>query len=305
MPYNEFGSTSRTVPPVDSMRLLQREFPDDHLPLLRWLIFTGVTAFGFVVAWHYGLFHLMLASDKTYISAIITVLYVAISVHCFLRTAAISREFDAARRVAAVVSRDTGGLRVVGAEVVTADGVRLPPGQVTGHIRNLILKAGLQGGERLDQTLLLRGLADALRGPNQLGAFASDALMKLGLLGTIIGFILMLAPIAGLDAADRASVKSSMGLMSDGMAVAMYTTLTGLIGSVLVQTQYYMLDEATAKLFALATDVTEVFVVSVLERRPPSHSASEDARKRADAGEGKGGADASRLSGMELLGKDG
>ena len=91
--------------------------------------------------------------------------------------------------------------------------------------------------------------------------------MKLGLLGTIIGFILMLAPIAGLDAADRASVKSSMGLMSDGMAVAMYTTLTGLVGSVLVQTQYYMLDEATAKLFGLATDLTEVFVVSVLERR--------------------------------------
>jgi hypothetical protein len=78
----------------------------------------------------------------------------------------------------------------------------------------------------------------------------------------------MLAPIAGLDAADRASVKGSMGLMSDGMAVAMYTTLTGLVGSILVQTQYYMLDAATAKLFALATDLTEVFVVSVLERSP-------------------------------------
>jgi len=49
--------------------------------------------------------------------------------------------------------------------------------------------------------------------PNQLGTFASDALLKLGLLGTIVGFILMLAPIAGLDAADRASVKSSMGLI--------------------------------------------------------------------------------------------
>jgi hypothetical protein len=151
-------------------------------------------------------------------------------------------------------------------DVVTADGTRLPAGQITAHIRNLILKATLQGRPRLDQTLLLRGLADALRGPNQLGSFASDALMKLGLLGTIIGFILMLAPIAGLDAADRASVKSSMGLMSEGMAVAMYTTLTGLIGSILVQTQYYLLDEATAKLFGLATDLTEVFVVSVLER---------------------------------------
>ena len=99
-----------------------------------------------------------------------------------------------------------------------------------------------------------------------ISSFASDALMKLGLLGTIIGFILMLAPIAGLDAADHASVKSSMGLMSDGMAVAMYTTLSGLMGSVLLQAQYFLLDEATARVFALATDMTEVFVVSVLER---------------------------------------
>jgi hypothetical protein len=249
-----------------TVQILERDFPTDHLPLLRWLMFTGVCAFGVVLAWYYGLFHLMLTSDKTYISAIIIVLYIAASVHCFMRTVVISRELDAAHRVAALVSRDVSGFTVAGQNVVTADQARLPPGQVTDHIRNLILKARLQGHHRLDQTLLLRGLADALRGPNQHGSFASDALLKLGLLGTIVGFILMLAPIAGLDAADRVSVKSSMGLMSDGMAVAMYTTLTGLVGSILLQTQYYLLDEATAKLFALATDVTEVFVVSVLER---------------------------------------
>jgi hypothetical protein len=249
-----------------TVQILERDFPTDHLPLLRWLMFTGVCAFGVVLAWHYGLFQLMLASDKTYISAIILVLYIAASIHCFMRTVVISRELDAATRVAALVNREVSGFTVAGPNVMTADGTRLPPGQVTGHIRNLILKARLQGHHRLDQTLLLRGLADALRGPNQLGSFASDALMKLGLLGTIVGFILMLAPIAGLDAADRASVKSSMGLMSDGMAVAMYTTLSGLVGSILLQTQYYLLDDATAKLFALATDLTEVFVVSVLER---------------------------------------
>jgi len=279
-----------------TIRLWEREFPTDHLPLLRWLMFTGVSAFGFVLAWHYGLFHLMLASDKTYISATITVLYAAISLHCLARTATISRELDSAQRVFALVSRGTPSFRVLGPDVVTGDGTKLPPGQVTAHIRNLILKAGLQGHHRLDQTLLLRGLADALRGPNQLGPFASDALMKLGLLGTIIGFILMLAPIAGLDAADRASVKSSMGLMSDGMAVAMYTTLTGLIGSILVQTQYYMLDEATAKVFGLATDLTEVFVVSVLEQEPAAslHSsyalhATEDPSTLRSPFEGEGG----------------
>jgi hypothetical protein len=247
-----------------SVQVLERDFPNDHLPLLRWLMFTGVSAFGFVLAWYYGLFHLMLVSDKTYISVIIVVLYGATCGHCLVRTVAISRETDRAHRVLSLVSQG-GQLKVVGADVVAADGSKLPSGQITTHIRNLILKAGLQPG-RIDQTLLLRGLADALRGPNQLGSFASDSLMKLGLLGTIVGFILMLAPIAGLDAADHASMKTSMGLMSDGMAVAMYTTLSGLIGSILVQTQYYMLDEATAKLFALATDLTEVFVVSGLDR---------------------------------------
>src|SRR5215475_9939331 len=189
-----------------TISLLEREFPNDHLPLLRWLLFTGVCVFGFVLAWYYGLFHLMIASDKTHISSIIVVLYLATCVHCFWRTLTISRELDAAHRVAALVSRGVTGFSVAGQNVLTTDGTRLPAGQVTDHIRNLILKSRLQQHHRLDQTLLLRGLADALRGPNQLGSFASDALMKLGLLGTIIGFILMLAPIAGLDAADKASV---------------------------------------------------------------------------------------------------
>src|SRR6516165_329499 len=160
-----------------TVRLLEREFPYDHLPLLRWLIFTGVCAFGGVLAWHYGLFHLMLASDKTYISAIIVVLYIAATAHCFVRTATISRETDAAQRVFSLVSRGTPDLRVVGAEVLTGDGTRLPAGQITAHIRNPFLKAARQEHPRLNHTLLLRGLADALRAPNQLGAFASDALL--------------------------------------------------------------------------------------------------------------------------------
>src|SRR5258708_35326988 len=158
--------------------------------------------------------------------------------------AAIWRESDRVLRVLSLVSSGVPNLRVSGSDVLAPDGTKLPAGHITPHIRNIILKAGLQGG-RIDQTLLLRGLADALRGPNALGSFASDSLMKLGLLGTIVGFILMLAPIAGLDAADHASMKLSMGLISDGMAVAMYTTLAGLIGSILGPTHYYMPHRAT------------------------------------------------------------
>src|SRR5262249_51365961 len=177
-------------------RVFNAEYPSDHVPLLRWLIFTGVCVFAFVLAWHFGLVRMMVNGDRTYISIIIVVLYALSSMHCLMRTAAISRELDRAHRVLALVSKGVPQLKVDGGEVVTPEGTKLPHGEVTSHIRNLILKASLQGDERrVDQTLLLRGLADTLRGPNQLGAYAGDALMKLGLLGTIIGFIMMLAPI--------------------------------------------------------------------------------------------------------------
>ena len=228
--------------------------------LLQWMIFTGLCIFAVVLLWQYGLIHLMVVSDRTYISSLIAVLYIVTCGHCFWRTRAIAREAEAAKRCRTILSAPDG------ARALDQDARLLPTGLVSDHIRALTIKAKAQREGRIDQTLLLRTLADRLRGSNGFGAFSSDTLMKLGLLGTIIGFIIMLAPIAGLDAADKVAMKSSMGLMSDGMAVAMYTTLTGLIGSILVQTQYYMLDKATQRVFSDAVTLTETQVTPVLER---------------------------------------
>jgi MotA/TolQ/ExbB proton channel family len=238
----------------------------DRAPLLRWMIFTGATLFAAVLLWRYGLLRMMVASDRTYLSSIIAALYVGASLHCLWRTAAIAREGDAASRVATMIAAGGPSLTLLDDRVAVEGQGALPKGLVAAHIRDLTLKAQMQGERRLDQTLLLRGLADRLRGSNGFGAFASDTLMKLGLLGTIIGFIIMLAPIAGLDASDKSMMKSSMGLMSDGMAVAMYTTLAGLVGSILLKIQYYMLDGATARVFSGALALTETRVVPALER---------------------------------------
>jgi hypothetical protein len=239
----------------------------DYFPLLRWMIFSGVTLFGFAISWHYGFFQLMTAQDRSRISLFICILYIAISGHCLACIIAISREINTAHRVRDRVISGVNAYRTEGKRVVIDNGAALPAGRITEYIRNLVVKAETQGRERrLDQTLLLRGLADKLRSPMQFGAFAGDALLKLGLLGTIVGFILMLLPLATLDNFDAASMKSSMKVMSGGMAVAMYTTLAGLIGSILVKAQYYILDNASSYLFDVTTDLTEVFVVSTLER---------------------------------------
>jgi hypothetical protein len=239
----------------------------DYFPLLRWMIFTGVTLFGFVLAWKYSLFQLMIAQDRSGISVFICILYFVISARCLVSIIGVSRDINTAHRVRERVMNGVNTYRVDGRRVVIDNGAPLPIGRVTDYIHNLVVKAEKQGrGRRLDQTLLLRGLADKLRSPMQFGAFAGDALLKLGLLGTIVGFILMLFPIASLDNFDPTSMKSSMKVMSAGMAVAMYTTLAGLIGSILVKAQYYILDNASAYLFDVTTDLTEVFVVSALER---------------------------------------
>lgn len=234
-------------------------------PLLHWMIFTGVSVFAVVLLWHYGLIQMMVVSDRTQISSLIALLYIGASLHCLWRTLAVSREGDAAKQAASRIVAYGRRLALTDGDPELPSG--FPEGLVTSHIRNLVAKAKLQGASRLDQTLLLRSLAGQLRGSNHFGSFASDTLMKLGLLGTIIGFIMMLAPIAGLDAANRGALKSSMTLMGDGMAVAMYTTLAGLVGSILLKTQYYMLENATARLFNFAVNLTEVYVVSALDRQ--------------------------------------
>src|SRR6266700_3171895 len=169
-----------------------RDTPERSV-LLLWMIFTGLSIFAVFLLWRYGLIHLMVVSDRTYISSLIAVLYLITCGHCFFRMRAIAREGEAAKRARAMLSAPDG------TKALDGKAAALPAGLVADHIRSLVTKAETQGAGRIDQTLLLRSLADRLRGSNGFGAFVSDTLMKLGLLGTIIGFIIMLAPIAGLD----------------------------------------------------------------------------------------------------------
>ena len=76
---------------------LQLPHADARKPLQHWLIFTGLSVFGFVLLWWFGLLGRMVAADRTHISLVIVVLYAGTSLHCLWRTAAVSREDDAAR----------------------------------------------------------------------------------------------------------------------------------------------------------------------------------------------------------------
>ncbi len=239
-------------------------------PVLSWMIFAIVNLLTFMLLWFYGLADKALTSDSTHITHFIILVYVATSLHCLSRCLAISREADAEKLLATFVSEaDEKHRRILEIAEGSDSGRRgLNSGLVADHIRNLVTTSKLRDQDRkFDQTLLLRVLAERLGGSNAFGAFAGDLVMKLGLFGTIVGFIMMLAPIAGLNAEDQAAIKSAMPLMSEGMAVAMYTTLAGLVGSILIRIQYQFVEAATARLFTSAVALTEVHVIPALERQ--------------------------------------
>ncbi len=240
----------------------------DYLPLLKWLLLMVLTAFGFLVLWYFGLVQTVVELDRTKVSVIILAVFAVTSLHCLYQTVSVSRELVAARKVKqAVVSAGSGALAVVDNRLVTSQGTVLEPSVVTTHIANLHAKARTLGSGHFDQTLLLRSLADQLRSREKLGLFISESLLRLALLGTAIGFILMLVPLANLNAFDVETLRQTLSGMSDGMGIALTITVAGIATALLLKFEYYLLDEAIADLFREVTEVTEVHVIPTFERR--------------------------------------
>ena len=73
------------------------------------------------------------------------------------------------------------------------------------------------------------------------GFFVADILLKLGLVGTVIGFIIMLSSLSTIDEMNLSKMNNLLLSMSSGMKVALYTTLSGLICSILltIQNNYF------------------------------------------------------------------
>lgn len=234
----------------------------DFLPLLRWLILMSLTALGIAVLWQLRLLQAMLETDRTHISLMILFLFAFTSLHCLAQTWFVSKELMATRLFEEALRGNRNRLSV------TRDDLdRLPGGSmIARHVANVVTKARTQGGHRIDQTVLLRVLANRLRGRERFGLFVSEALLRLALLGTAIGFILMLIPMAGLNAFDAETLRKALSGMSGGMAVALNITVTGIGTALLLKLQYFFLGTGVVTLYDMITEVTEVHVISALER---------------------------------------
>jgi len=76
------------------------------------------------------------------------------------------------------------------------------------------------------------------------GWFISDAMLTLGMIGTVAGFIIMGDAFNTMDINDEVALQQSLAGMAGGIATALLTTLTGLTCSLLLKIQLMNFDRS-------------------------------------------------------------
>jgi uncharacterized membrane protein len=79
------------------------------------------------------------------------------------------------------------------------------------------------------------------------GLFVSDLFFTIGMIGTVIGFIVMLSGFESVDLSNPDTSRELMKTLGYGMSTALYTTLTGLVCSSLLKLQYFNLSRQIEK----------------------------------------------------------
>ena len=244
-----------------------------HHLFLIWLIFTGLLVFGLYTAWQQGILNLLYDGDKSMISSAITLIYVLVSIHCAIRIWYISTQSNLTQDIADRVTENKTslGLSVDGDKVKLNQNIKLPESVASRYIHDLITQADnrTSGADQENQgeSELLEVYESKLKGPDEIGWFATDAMIKLGLLGTIIGFILMLSSVVNVTEFDVTTMQKILANMSSGMGTALYTTMAGLVCSLLGAAQYHMLDRHIDELLNNLKHTSQVYIIPHLSQR--------------------------------------
>ncbi len=224
-----------------------------YTAFLYWLLLAGLIVFFLFLSWDLGMLRVLFEQDITRISVLIFVVFTLVSVHCGYRSWFVASQ-------ATMLSQ----LKVMRQEDPTFLFDHFPRGR--SLIQNFLSQL-VQKPSESDTGLSTEVLAESLRGAHQVGWFMAGLVIKLGLLGTVVGFVLMLSSISGLDQLDISDIKALMQQMTQGMGVAMNTTMVGLIASMLLGIQLLLVDRCADRVLLEAIDYSLLVGLVVSEDR--------------------------------------
>lgn len=235
--------------------------PPPHFLLLVWLTLTSLVVFGSAVIVDQGLLQEMLTADRSQICLVVIGMYFIGLGHTYARTRLLSNELAAAQDF--VNRLESGGpaeVTIVRRAIAFADGTAAPPGFLCNYLTEQFANRAATATADAANTDLLDAYASRVRSANEFGWFYIDLMLKVGFLGTLVGFILMLSSVADTGALDATTMQKVLKQMSLGMSTALYTTLASLVGGILLSIPYYLLDRGLERLLQLTIYAKDVLL---------------------------------------------
>jgi hypothetical protein len=237
-------------------------YKTEHFLFLIWLLTTGLIAFGLVVCWDNGLIQEMVENDHSLICVAVIAIYAVGVIHSMWRTWVLSRELNLVAGSRQVLDNQNADAPVTVAHGrVQVGGSFLPDGFISRYLLDLVrtkqlsAEAGKPAESRND---ILEAYASKIRGANEFGWFLIDFNLKVGFLGTLIGFIWMLGSVSQQELLDASMMQRVLKQMSHGMSTALNTTLVSLVAGILLSIPYYLLGRGLDELLENTIDLTEV-----------------------------------------------
>ncbi len=183
-----------------------------------WLALASLLLFGSWLLGVRGVWALLLSSDPTGISLVIIVLFFASTLWCGAR----SRELQHQRQLLRQASGEGWA-----AEYLAA--LRARP---------------------VDDNAPLDLLVDMAQGPHHTAWWVNGIQLKLGLLGKVIGFSVLALQIGNIQSFDASQSQDLLKSLTQGLGIALLTTMVGLVGNILLGLQLTRLDRVADALVA-------------------------------------------------------
>ena len=200
----------------------------------RWLLLfrfgilnlTGIALL--VVAWRIGWLDAVVATDTTHICALIFGLFALGTIRAGDRAWMLSRELN------------------------SLAGARRGDGTKCGEFLESIAGADSTARATLASALKLK-LVQRIGGIRHI----ASALVLLGLIGTVVGFVMALGGVDATSAADVSAIGPMVSTLIEGMSVALYTTLVGSVLNIWLMLNYRLLEGAAVHLLTGLVELGE------------------------------------------------
>jgi len=197
--------------------------PYRSLLMLRYILL-NVIAFALLgVAWSQGYVHKVVNADQTYLSVVIFLVFVVGLVLCTQKLWQTNSEIDA---------------------------LKTPQGLQSKQVSHLLVQNS--DGSNISGSMRLR-LSHRISVIRHLG----NTLVLLGLIGTVLGFIIALSGVDPETASDVNAIAPMVSKLIQGMSTALYTTLVGSIFNVWLMANFQMLSSGTVQLISDLQEAVE------------------------------------------------